>query len=472
MEEESQSSKRPRILVVDDHENILSLFTKVLGGSYMVVTASDGVSALAQILAGAFDVVVSDVRMPGADGFEILKVVKARAPETEVVLMTGFGAIDRAVEAIRLGAYAYIQKPLEPNTLELVVARAVERKRLREQAICLKRALEGAHGLHRLVGKSESMQEVYALLERAAASDIRVLLLGETGTGKELAARAIHHQSERREGPFVAINCGALPPELFESELFGYAKGAFTGARTSRAGLFEEANGGTLFLDEVGDLPPSAQVKLNRALQEKEIRRVGENTRIAVNVRIMAATHRDLLLEAQNGRFRDDLFYRLSILPIRLPALRERRDDIPLLAMHFLQKHANATRGPIDGFDGEALRALIGYSWPGNVRELENTVERALAIAGGPLVSLADLPPELRGAREGALPPDLMVQLPFREAIELARERVSREYLLALMREFQGNVTRAAERAGVERESLHRLLRRYGIRSEDFKPRG
>jgi two-component system response regulator AtoC len=298
-----------------------------------------------------------------------------------------------------------------------------------------------------------------------------VLLHGETGTGKELAARAIHAGSTRRERRFVAVNCGALPGELVESELFGHARGAFTGAVGAKPGLFEEAEGGTIFLDEIGELPLPVQVKLNRVLQEKEIRRVGDNRPARVDVRVVAATHRDLRAEVAAGRFREDLFYRLNVFPVTLPPLRDRREDVALLAAHFLEKHANALRKRIEGFDAEATRVLAGYAWPGNVRELENAVERAVAVASGPLILPTDLPADVRGAQEGALPAEVLSRMPYREAVDLARDRVSREYLAALLREHEGNVTQAAQQAGMERESLHRLLRRYGVRSEDFKKR-
>jgi two-component system response regulator AtoC len=268
------------------------------------------------------------------------------------------------------------------------------------------------------------------------------------------------------------VNCGALPGELVESELFGHARGAFTGAATARAGLFEEARGGTLFLDEVGELPLAAQVKLNRVLQEKEIRRVGDTTPIPVDVRVVAATHRDLRAEARAGRFREDLFYRLNVLAVTLPPLRERPGDVPLLAAHFLTKHARALRRKLEGFAPDVLARLEVHPWPGNVRELENTVERAVAVSAGPIVTVADLPPEIASAEPGlpgAPSPAALAAMPYKDAVEAARDRVSREYLVALLTEFSGNVTRAAERAGMERESLHRLLRRHGLRSDDFK---
>ncbi len=460
---------RSTVLVVDDKENMLKLFTRILGAAYDVTTANDGARALSLLATRRFDLVVTDIRMPGADGFEVLKAVKESSPLTEVVMMTAYASVQKAVEAIKLGAYDYVQKPFEPDEVALVVARAVERKRLREQAANLQKELEGVYGFDALVGKSAAMRELYTLIDRAAQVDITVLVTGETGTGKELVARAIHRRSTRREQRFVAVNCGALPPELVESELFGHAKGAFTGAVSAKDGLFHEANHGTLFLDEIGDLPLTVQVKLNRALQEREIRRVGENAPSKIDVRVIAATHRDLKAEVQTGRFREDLFYRLNVFTLRLPPLRERKEDIPLLAAHFLKRYAKAHQRPADRFEPDALRTLSGYSWPGNVRELENAVERAVAVSTGPQVAVDALPAEVKGVQGGQLPPELLVKMPYRDAVELARDRMSRDYLVALLREFAGNVTRAAERAGMERENLHRLLKRYGVDAHDFR---
>ncbi|BDG03202.1 sigma-54-dependent transcriptional regulator [Anaeromyxobacter oryzae] len=457
-----------RVLVVDDKENMRKLLAKILADGYAVETAEDGARALALVATRPYDVVVTDIKMPGADGFELLQAVKARAPETEVVLMTGYATVADAVRAMKEGAFDYLEKPFDPDAALAVVARAAEHKRLADAARSTAAPGEVA-SFHNLVGRSPRMHEVYALLDKAAGLDITVLLLGETGTGKELAARAIHYHSARRERRFVAVNCGALPGELVESELFGHARGAFTGAAGAKPGLFEEAAGGTIFLDEVGELPLAAQVKLNRALQEREIRRVGDTQPVKIDVRVIAATHRDLREEVRAGRFREDLFYRLHVFPVTLPPLRERAEDVPLLAAHFVEKHARAIRRDVTGFEPEALRRLAGYAWPGNVRELENAVERAVAVAPGPLVRVADLPPEVAAAVPGAPDPATLAKLPYREAVEQARDRISREYLVALLAEFGGNVTRAAERAGMERESLHRLLRKYGLRSDDFK---
>ena len=463
---------RARVLVVDDKENMLKLFAKILGDDYELTTAAEGGRALALVTAQEFDVVVTDLKMPGADGFAVLRAIKERWPDTEVVMMTAYATVQDAVEAMKGGAYDYLPKPVDPDTAALIVSRALERKRLKEQAASLRKELQGVYAFHNIVGKSVAMQHVYRLLEQAAALDITVLLTGETGMGKELAARAIHYQSARKDRRFVPLNCGALPSELVESELFGHARGAFTGATSAKSGLFEEASGGTIFLDEVGELPLQVQVKLNRVLQEGEIRRVGDNTPVKVDVRVIAATHRDLKTEAQAGRFREDLFYRLHVFPVRMPALRERREDIPLLASHFLEKYARSFRRDLIGLTPDALRTLTGYTWPGNVRELENAIERAVAVSTEREVDSRDLPPELKGTQEGSLPAEVLVKMPYREVLTTARDRASRDYLVALMREFEGNVTRAAERAGVERESLHRLLKRYGIRSDDFKPEG
>jgi DNA-binding NtrC family response regulator len=463
--------ERARILVVDDKENILKLFARILGEGYELTTAADGGRAISLVAAQPFDVVVTDLRMPGADGFEVLRAVKARAPETEVIMMTAYATVTDAVEAMKQGAYDYLQKPFDPDDASLVVARALERKRLKEQAASLRREVEGVYSFHNLVGKSAKMRDVYTQMEQASKLDITVLLNGETGTGKELAARAIHYHSARKERRFVPVNCGALPAELVESELFGHAKGSFTGATGMKRGLFEEAEGGTIFLDEIGELPLPVQVKLNRVLQEKELRRVGDTAPIKVNVRVIAATHRDLKAEVAAGRFREDLYYRLHVFPVVLPPLRERREDIPLLASHFLEKHAQVLARPLTAIEPEALRALTGYPWPGNVRELENAIERAVAVAHGEEIQLRDLPADVRGTQEGAIPAEQLAKMPYREAVDLARDRVSRDYLVALLRELDGNVTKAAERAGMARESLHRLLKRYGVRSDDFKER-
>jgi two-component system response regulator HydG len=463
---------RPRVLVCDDKENFTKLFQRILpDDKYDVTTASDGARALGLLSATSFDVIVTDIRMPGADGLDVLREARARDPDVEVILMTAFATVPAAVDAMRQGAFDYLAKPFEPDEAVLVVERALERRRLRQQARDLRTALAGIHKIDNLVAKSPAMTPVLALIHRAAASDATVLVTGDSGTGKEVAARAIHNSSARKERRFVAVNCGAIPENLIESELFGHVKGAFTGASTDRRGLFEEADGGTLFLDEIAELPLAMQVKLNRVLQERTVRRVGADAEHKVDVRVIAATNLDLRARITDGHFREDLFYRLNVLPIHLPPLRERREDIPVLAAFLLERHGARHRAAPDGFTAEALSALVRYDWPGNVRELENAIERALAVSDGPRIELEALPDEVAQAQRPRLTRSSETQLGYREIVDLARDRASREYLIALMRELNGNVTEAARRAGIERESMHRLLKRYGVRSEEFKNR-
>ena len=459
-------TSRPRVLVVDDKENVVRLVARILEPEFAVDTAGDGMRALALIAAHAFDVVISDIRMPGADGMAVLHEVRRQHPETEVVLMTAFGSIPAAVEAMKQGAYDYLQKPFEPEQALLVVRRAAERKQLRVQARDLRAALDHTRRFEQIVAESRPMRDVVELVTRAARSNVTVLVTGESGTGKELVARAIHAASTRAGGGFVAINCGALPEALVEAELFGHAAGAYTGAAGARAGLFEEAHGGTLLLDEIGELPLAMQVKLNRVLQERSIRRVGEATERAIDVRVTAATNVDLRAAVAEGSFREDLYYRLDVFPIQLPPLRARKEDVPLLAQALLERHRRD--GQAQGFSPEALAAMVAHDWPGNVRELENAVLRALAVCEAARIAPSDLGTGFDRRTRDARP---LESMSYRDVLETARDRATREYLVALMKELGGNVTQAAERAGIERESMHRLLKRYGVRSDDFKGR-
>jgi two-component system response regulator HydG len=461
--------KRQRVLVVDDKENFVKLLMKILDNEFSVTSADDGTRALALIAAEDFDVVVSDIRMPGADGMTLLRETRRLRPDTEVILMTAYGSVQSAVEAMKQGAYDYLAKPFEPDEALLTVERAAERRRLKEQARDLRSVLDGAIRFEHLVAESPAMRKVLELMRRAADRDATVLVTGESGTGKEVVARSIHLAGPRRERRFVAVNCGAIPDTLVESELFGHVKGAYTGAGADRRGLFEEADGGTIFLDEIGELPPAVQVKLVRVLQDHAVRRVGGTDERKVDVRVIAATHLDLKAAIATGRFRDDVYYRLNVFPIHLPPLRERREDIAPLAGLFLERYAK--EGTV-GFTPEVLSALLEYDWPGNVRELENVIQRALAVSDGPRIGVAALPDEVAAARPLAHVGATLEQLSYREMLEQARDRATREYLVAVLRDLDGNVTKAAERAGVERESLHRLLKRYGIRSDDFKSKG
>jgi len=457
-----------RILVVDDKPTMLSMFERILP-DYEVVTAEDGAKALILMDGEApFDVVVSDIRMPRLDGISLLKEVKKRAPETEVILMTAYAEVEDAVQVMKAGAFDYLIKPFDPDVAILAIEKALEVRGLRHRAHRLQEELNLARGFGPFVGSSVPMQRVYSLVSKAAASELNVLISGESGTGKELVARSIHQQGARASAPFVTVNCGALPRELAESELFGHAKGAFTGAVANKPGLVEEAAGGTLFLDEINSLPMDLQVKLNRAIEEREGRRVGANQSYSIDIRLVAAANADLQEEVEKGHFRDDLFYRVNVLQICMPSLRERQDDIPLLATHFLKRAAGDNRVP--DLAPEALKVLMRYRWPGNVRELRNAIESAMAVVDGGAISVDDLP-----AQVAASPPEnesseaYLVTLSYQEACDLSREQILNRYLNAMLRECQGNVTAAAQRAGVGRETLHRLLRKYSIKPSTYR---
>src|SRR5512135_1728222 len=379
-----------RILVVDDDQSSRDLLARILAGAGHRVTAlSDGREAVAALDAGdPPDLVVSDIRMAEMDGLQVIDAYRERAPDTPVILVTAFGNIDGAVEAIRRGAADYLSKPYDVDAIQIVVSRALQHRALAMENRALRRGLRDRYRLENVVGRSEAMLQVYKTAARVASSDATVLIQGESGTGKELVARAIHASSPRAQRPFVAVDCGAIAEGVLESELFGHARGAFTGAQATRRGLFEEANHGTLFLDEIGDVGPNLQARLLRALQEGTIRKVGTNEPVAVDVRVVAASNKDLSQAVKDGRFREDLFYRLNVVTIRIPPLRDRREDIPLLAEHFAAKHGRG-RGAISP---EARELLQGYDWPGNVRELENVVARALALNPSGFVVPADLP--------------------------------------------------------------------------------
>lgn len=457
---------RARILVVDDKENFLALFRRVAPADVEVVCASDGTKALELLSQQRFDVVVSDIRMPGADGMTILRRIRESGLDVDVILMTAYGTIADAVRAMKYGAADYLTKPFDPDDAVAAIEQAIDRRRIASQ-----RKQEGPKPIDapRLLGESDAMKRVFELIERAAQSDATVLVTGESGTGKELVARAIHAKSTRASRRFVPINCGALPENLIESELFGHVRGAFTGAVANKRGLFEEAAGGVLFLDEIGELPLAVQVKLTRALQERAIRRVGGTEEQPIDVRVIAATNVDLGRAVEGGRFREDLYYRLHVLSIALPALRERREDIPLLANALLARTVATAGTRPRTLSSEALAVLAAYDWPGNVRQLENAIARAVAVSPEDVLGVDALPTEIRGDGNAPKSAQPLTSLPYREAIAVERERATRDYLVALLREVQGNVTAAAERAGIERESFHRLMKRHGVRAEDFR---
>ena len=389
------------MLVVDDEENLrLVLRTLLSRHGYEVETAASGEEALALVDSFGPDCVLTDVRMPKMGGLDLLATLKAKGNDATVIVMSAYGNMDMAIEAMTAGAYDYVQKPFKPDEVVLALRKAEERELLRRENRALREEIRKEHRFEDILAKSGKMQEIFRTIAKIAEYKTTVLVTGESGVGKELVARAIHRRSARRGGPFVPVNCGAIPENLLESELFGHKKGSFTDAIADRRGLFEEADGGTLFLDEIGELPLGLQVKLLRVLQDEKIRRLGETRDLKVDVRIVAATHRDLQAETKAGRFREDLFYRLNVLPIHVPPLRERRDDIPLLIEHFVTRNNTRLGTSVRGLDTEARRLLYEYAWPGNVRELENTIERAMVLSEGDQIIAADLPERIREARD------------------------------------------------------------------------
>lgn len=458
------SPLRPTVLVVDDKANMLSLASKVLRKNARVLTASSGEQAVRVLEHEEVAVVVCDLRMPQMDGLEVLRVCRSVQPRAAFVLMTAFATVPTAVEAMKLGAYDYVTKPFQPEELRAVVLRALGRGGLDASVV----VHDSPDRLPGVVARTPVMAELAQLVRRIAASDATALVLGETGTGKELVARAIHDLSRRSERRFVAVSCAAIPSELLESELFGYARGAFTGAQRDRAGLFEEADHGTLFLDEVAELRPSLQAKLTRALEQRAVRRLGESRERPIDVRVVAATHRDLEAMVGAGRFREDLWYRLRVAVVRLPPLRDRRDDIPLLASHFLREAASVSaRTSIHAFTDAATEALARHAWPGNVRELRAAVERATIVTRTDVVDVGDLPSEVLG-RHAPASGDL-ASLSYQDALEAGKEEATRRYLESVLRRFSGRVVDAARHSGIERESFYRLLRKHGLRPEDYR---
>jgi two-component system response regulator HydG len=387
------------LLVADDDPGLRESLERTLTrAGYRVVLASDGRAALERLRGGGLDLVLTDLKMPGLTGIEVLRATKAIAPDVDVILLTAFGTVEEAVSAMKDGAYDFITKPFRGEQLLKLVSKALERRALIEQNKALQRQLEDLRGKGQVIGGSPAFRRLMLMVNQVADSSATVLIQGDSGTGKELVARAIHERSPRRAGPFVAVNCAALPETLLESGLFGYEKGAFTGAAGRREGRFEIADGGTLFLDEVADLSLVTQPKILRVLQEGEFERVGGTKSIRVDVRIVTATNQDLSQMVKDKRFREDLYYRLNVITINVPPLRERREDIPVLAQHFLRVYAASNSRELKGFTDDAMRRLEAYAWPGNVRELENVIERGVVLARGGLMDIGDLPPEIAGA--------------------------------------------------------------------------
>ena len=446
---------KERILVVDDEPNARSALRTILEEEgYEIREASDGEEALALLGAFAPDLVLCDVRMPRMDGLTLLKAAKAQGEDAVFLMMTAFAAVATAVEAMRAGAENYLVKPLEVAAVLVFVEKALEKRRLERDASLLRERVRERYRLDGMVGEAPEMQAVYDLVRQAAATRATVLVLGESGTGKELIAQALHEQSPRRDKPFIKVACAALSETLLESELFGHEKGSFTGAAGRREGRFELADGGTLFLDEIGEMPPSMQVKLLRALQQREFERVGGTQTIKVDVRVVAATNRDLAAEVKEGRFREDLYYRLNVVSVTLPPLRRRKGDIPALVSLFIEKYGSSYGKALKGLAPGTLNALLAHDWPGNVRELENAIERAVVLAKGPDLTADDLPPSLRGPRPASR--DVSSLVP-----GATMEQIEREAILRTLELAGGSTAKAAELLGISVRKIQYRLKEF-----------
>jgi DNA-binding NtrC family response regulator len=447
-------ASKGRILVVDDEVNARTALAELLREEgYAVETAADGFKALPKLEELEPDLVLTDLKMPGLDGLELMQKVRERDPECVVVLMTAFGAVETAVKAMRQGASDYITKPVNMDELVMVLARELERKRLRAEAGALRERLSAKHRISNIIGASPAMQKVFDTVMQVAPSRASILITGESGTGKELIAAAIHEHSPRSRRPFVRLHCAALAETLLESELFGHERGAFTGAVGRREGRFEQADGGTLFLDEIGDITPATQVKLLRFLQEHEFERVGGNQTVKVDVRVVAATHRNLLERVKQGLFREDLYYRLNVVSLEMPPLRNRPSDVPLLASFFLEKYARENSKTLSGFTDAALERLVRYDWPGNVRELENAIERAAVVCRGNQVGADDLAPSILPSAAG---PAGQPQIP-----GASMEEIERHAILKTLEHTGGSTSRAAEILGISPRKIQYKLREY-----------
>jgi two-component system, NtrC family, response regulator AtoC len=474
-----------KVLVIEDEPNLRKVLATLLRREgYEVSVAENGEQGLAEFEKHGAAVVVTDMVMPRAGGMEVLRGVNAKDPDVPVIIITAHGTVDSAVEAIKLGAFDYITKPFDQSELQAVIAKACKTHAMAQKAIKSDGRLRSA-----IIGESSVMQEIFRIIDKVADTPSTVLITGESGTGKELIATALHEGSSRRDKPLIKINCGAIPKDLMESELFGYERGAFTGAVTSKPGRFELADGGTLFLDEIGEIPVEMQVKLLRVLQEGEFERVGGIKTTRVDVRLIAATNRDLAQEIEAARFRKDLFYRLNVVPIQLPALRDRAGDVSMLTGHFIEKYNRRLNKKIEGVTDEALAVLQAYPWPGNIRELENLVERILLFADGPLIALADLPDQIRAGSTvpaPAVPPAPATAAPALQAPVLPPEpttspaaegglkdlvrakaaELEKDLITRALEETGGNVTRAARILQISRKSLQTKMKEFGLRGE------
>ncbi|HSB68796.1 MAG TPA: sigma-54 dependent transcriptional regulator [Candidatus Methylomirabilis sp.] len=461
MANSGSSPMRASILIVDDDSGVRESFETILAKDYDLVFATQGPEALRILSTRDVNLILLDIRMPGMDGIEVLRRIKELNDQTDVVVVTAVKSLKTAVEAIKLGASDYVTKPFDVHEILALIKRVMEKQELLKEVMYLRSEVAWDRRFENLVGRNARMQEIYALITRIADNNATVILNGESGTGKEVLARAIHQQSNRAQRPFVAVNCAAIPSELLESELFGHEKGAFTGAIATKVGKFELATAGSLFLDEVGSMRLDLQAKILRALQEREIERVGGTRTIKIDVRVIAATNRDLKKAVEEGTFREDLYYRLNVIPITLPPLRQRRDDIPLLVEHFIAKYNREFNRKVKGFSAGATAALYQYEWPGNVRELENVIERAVALAQSESISLRELPLDISILSRDLIRDVQKDGLSLREA----RDHFERQYILNILEKVQWNQTEAARILGLHRNTLIWKIQRLGIDS-------
>ncbi|MEW6208058.1 MAG: sigma-54 dependent transcriptional regulator [Acidobacteriota bacterium] len=455
-----------KILIIDDEPQIRKILAVLLSErGFDIAEAESGEQAVE--LAAEFHPAIAliDISLPGIDGLATLKSLLAQRPQIDCIMMTAYGTIRSAVEAMRAGAFDYLTKPFDNDELLLIINRALEMRRLSTEVEDLRAELTARYGFNEIIGISPGLQSVFRAMMKVAPVDATVLIEGESGTGKEMVARAIHRRSPRSTGPFVAVNCGAIPSALFESELFGHERGAFTGAHTSRAGRFEQASGGTLFLDEVGELASDNQVKLLRALEDREVTRLGGRAATKINIRVIAATNVDLRSAINEGRFREDLYWRLNVVRIALPSLRDRREDIPVLIDHFLDRFNRQLGLAVQSISADARRLLAVYDWPGNVRELENALCSAMIMCEGGVVRINDLPSRIRGEAEGHSSRDL-TRLSLSEATREATEKLERMMILSRLSEMNGNRTATAESLGISRKTLFNKMRQYGLSDE------
>lgn len=446
------SERDYKVLVVDDDLEMCGLLSDVLRGEgFSVHTLNDSLEASQWLKKEDFDVIITDLKMKGLKGLDLLEEAKQVAPLTPVIIITAFGTIESAIKAMKMGAYDYITKPFQMDELTIIVKKALENRLLKKEVIRLKKEVESRYHFHRLIGKSPPMQKIYDLIERISDTSSNVLITGESGTGKELVAKAIHYNGVRKEGRFIAVNCAAIPETLLESELFGYKKGAFTDAKADKKGLIFEAHEGTLFLDEITEMPLTLQAKLLRMIEEKEVRPLGDTNSYPIDVRIISTSNRDIESSIKQGRFREDLYYRLKVIDIEMPPLRERKEDIPLLIQHFIKKFSEEMKKNISGISEETLKRLLNYPWPGNVRELENVIQRAITLTRYETILLEDLPITLTVEKEESL-----IEKGAKERYTI--DQLEREYIKRVLLEAGGNKSKAAEILGLDRKTLYRKL--------------